>query len=263
MFTPATICTRWPHRRHGSLFCRSDAFTLVEILVVVAILAVLALLAMPSISRMLVSGQIAKSTSNLKQIHHGIGLYVAENNGNYPMLAALSASEHPGITAHDRANAVWYEGVGRLLYPEIRQKVPPGTPWMFNHPSNPAGYKGTVFRSPAAEPNASFTVPSYGMNEMLSAGKFRKYPLRFRGSTTGLIADNNRLTGGGGPVHNLHPTWSGSQRRLNPRYGASAPHAGDGRATVLYLDGHVEVLDAAICEQINSNPNHKFWGDKL
>jgi prepilin-type N-terminal cleavage/methylation domain-containing protein/prepilin-type processing-associated H-X9-DG protein len=263
MFSPTTSFTRLPHRKDGNFSRRGHAFTLVEILVVVAILALLALLAMPTISRMLVSGHIAKSTSNLKQLSAGIGLYVAENNGNYPLLAALSASEHPGMSAYDRANAAWYEGVGRLLYPETRQKVTPGTPWMFNHPSNPAGYKGTVFRSPTAEPNSSITVPSYGMNQMLSTGNFRRYTLRFRGSTTGLIADNNRLNSGGSPVHALHSTWGGTQYRLNPRYGASTPHAGDGKATALYLDGHVEVLDAATCAQINSDQNHKFWGDRL
>jgi prepilin-type N-terminal cleavage/methylation domain-containing protein/prepilin-type processing-associated H-X9-DG protein len=257
MFTPTTSFTRLPHRRDGSFFRWGHAFTLVEILVVVAILAILALLAMPTISRMLVSGQIAKSTSNLKQIHHGIGLYVAENNGNYPVFAADPPGGYLG------ANATWWEGVGRLIYPEIRQRLPSGVSYMFNHPSNPAGYKGTVFRSPAAEPNSSITVPSYGMNQMLSTGNFRRYTLRFRGSTTGLIADNNRLASGGSPVHALHSTWSGTQYRLNPRYGASAHHAGDGKATALYLDGHVEVLDAATCALINSDPSHKFWGDRL
>jgi prepilin-type N-terminal cleavage/methylation domain-containing protein/prepilin-type processing-associated H-X9-DG protein len=264
MFTPLTPFARWPHGGRLTSFWRSvRGFTLVEMLVVVAILVLLAIIAAPAVSRMMVSGHIAKSTAGLKQLAGGVGLYVADNNGNYPLAQALSASAAPGMTASDRANTAWYEGVGRLLYPEIRERLPSGVPWMFGDPRNPNGYKGTIFWSPAAEPNANIRVASYGFNQMLSAGNFRKYPLRFRGATTVLAADNNRLSGGSSATHSLHATFGGSQYRINPRYGASRPHEGDGKATVLFLDGHVEVLDALTCEEINSNPNHKFWGDRL
>ncbi len=253
MFTPETSLKRSlrPSRRVSSPRC-GHAFTLVEILVVIAILALLALIAMPAISRMVVSGQIAKSTSNLKQIQNGIALYVAENNGNYP-LAQMGA---------DGPNSTWYEGVGRLLYPEIRQRLPSGVPWMFSDSRNPNGYKGTAFWSPAAEPGANIRVATYGFNQMLSVGNFRKYSLRFRGATTGLVADNNLIKPGGRATHSLMQD-SRYEYRINPRYGASAPHAGDGKATVLYLDGHVEVLDAETCKKINEDRAHKFWGDKL
>jgi prepilin-type N-terminal cleavage/methylation domain-containing protein/prepilin-type processing-associated H-X9-DG protein len=264
MFTPVTSLNRSIRSsRRASSSRVGDGFTLVEILVVVAILALLVLIAMPAISRMVVSGQIAKSTAGLKQLSAGIGLYVADNNGNYPLAQALSATAAPGMSSSERANTAWYEGIGRLLYPEIREKLPAGVPWMFGDARNPNGYKGTIFWSPASEPGASIRVASYGFNQVLSAGNFRKYPMRFRGATTGLAADNDRLSGGGSATHSLHSAFSGSQYRINPRYGASAPHAGDGRATALFLDGHVEVLDAKTCEEINSDPSHKFWGDRL
>jgi prepilin-type N-terminal cleavage/methylation domain-containing protein/prepilin-type processing-associated H-X9-DG protein len=257
MISPTTSSTRLPPRKRDRVAGRAEAFTLMEILVVVAIIAVLAVLAMPSISRMLVSGQIAKSTSNLKQLSAGVGLYVAENNGNYPLAQAFSASTAPEMTASDRANTAWYEGLGRLLYPEIRKRLPNGVPWTLGDPRNPDGYKGTVFRSPALEPDASIRIASYGYNEVLTARAkpSRRFNLIFKPSTTGLIADNS------GKTHSLTPAYATG--RLNPRYGASAPHAGDGKATVLFLDGHVEVLDAKTCEEINSKSSHKFWGDKL
>jgi prepilin-type N-terminal cleavage/methylation domain-containing protein/prepilin-type processing-associated H-X9-DG protein len=253
MISPTTSSTRLPPRKRDRVAVRAEAFTLVEILVVVAIIAVLAVLAMPSISRMLVSGQIAKSTSNLKQLSAGVGLYVAENNGNYP-LAQMQRDDD--MSAYDGANTAWFEGVGRLLYPEIRERLPSGVPWMFGDPRTPDGYKGTVFRSPALEPDASIRIASYGYNAVLTArATSRRFNLIFKPSTTGLIADNS------GKTHSLTPAYATG--RLNPRYGASAPHAGDGRATVLFLDGHVEVLDAKTCEEINTKSSHKFWGDKL
>lgn len=39
--------------------------------------------------------------------------------------------------------------------------------------------------------------------------------------------------------------------RINPRYGTSAPYAGDDKGRVLYLNGRVKVLDFATCMQIN------------
>lgn len=240
MFTPRSSLARllqWQCR----IFCSKckHAFTLVEMLVVIAILVLLAVIAMPAISRMVVSGQIAKSTAGLKQLSAGIGLYVADNNGNYPLAQALSATAAPGMSAYNRANTAWYEGLVRLLYPEIRARVPRGVPFVRNHPLNPDGYKGTIFWSPATEPDANKTIASYGFNATLSTNNFRKYPLRFRGATTILVADNS------GRTHSLSPNWANAH--INPRYGASAPHAGDGRATVLFLDGHVEVWDAKTC----------------
>lgn len=262
MFTPSEFPPRFVHRRLRSADSRiCNAFTLVEMLVVIAVIAILAILAMPSISRMLVAGKISQSTAGLKQLSSGIGMYVADNDGNYPMAQAFSAAFAPGMTPFERANTAWYEGIGRLLYPEICERLPSGVPWMFSHSSNPNGYKGTIFWSPAAEPGANIRVASYGFNQSLSAGNFRKYPLKFKASTTILVADNNRLSGGGSATHSLGA--SAGSAGINPRYGASSPHAGDGKATLLFLDGHVEVLDAEACHEINNNPHHKFWGDRL
>jgi prepilin-type N-terminal cleavage/methylation domain-containing protein/prepilin-type processing-associated H-X9-DG protein len=254
MFTPRSSLARlvqWQCR----IFCSKckHAFTLVEMLVVIAILVLLAVIAMPAISRMAVSGQIAKSTAGLKQLSAGMGLYAAENNGDYPMAQAAAAA--PGMSNYERANTAWFEGLFRLLYPEIRARLGPSGPYMRNHPLNPNGYKGTIFWSPASEPGADKAIASYGFNATLSTNNFRKYPLRFRGATTILVADNS------GKTHSLSPEWANAH--INPRYGASAPHAGDGRATVLFLDGHVEVWDGKTCEEINSNKSHKLWGDRL
>ncbi len=60
----------------------------------------------------------------------------------------------------------------------------------------------------------------------------------------------------GGKTHSLTAAFAGG--RINPRYGTSAPYAGDDKGRVLYLNGHVKVSDAATCTRINSNLSHKL-----
>ena len=61
------------------------AFTLVELLVVISILGLLAGLSIPAISAARASAQVAASTSNLKQIHTMMQIYLSENNNRYPV----------------------------------------------------------------------------------------------------------------------------------------------------------------------------------
>ncbi len=67
-------------------FSRLDqaAFTLVELLVVVAIIAVLAGLLVPTVQGMIVAGQRAECSSNLRQVGTGILLYASDNDGYLP-----------------------------------------------------------------------------------------------------------------------------------------------------------------------------------
>ncbi len=228
-------------------------FTLVEILVVIAIIALLVALAFPALGRMQVSGQIAKSSAGLRQIFDGVQLSVTENNGDYPL--AQTATNAVGSN-YEKANTMWAEAAGRMLYPELRASMPSGIPWMFTDARNSTGYRNTVFRSPAAEPDASIRIASYGYNEVLTtrAGGSRRLALIFKPSTTGLIADNS------GKTHSLTPNYASG--KLNARYGAGAPYASDGRATAVYLDGHVEVLTAAQVKEINGQLSHPFWGER-
>lgn len=225
-----------------------------ELLVVVAIIAILAILAFPALSRVQVTGQIAKSSSNLRQIYNGVQLSVAENNWNYPLAQRITPPE--SVTSdYDRANTQWSEAAGRMLYPEIRRSLPAWLPWMWTDARGlPTGYLGTVFRTPRPEPDASIRIASYGYNEMLTQPdqSSRRFAQLFHSATTGLIADNS------GRTHSLKP--GSANARINARYGASQPHASDGRATAVYLDGHVEVLTAEKVKEINDNPAHPFWG---
>lgn len=230
------------------------AFTLVEMLVVIAILAILVVLAFPALNRARVSGHVAESASNLRQIYNGVQLSVVENNWNYPLAQRITPPE--SITSdYARANTAWAEAAGRMLYPEIRKSLPAGFPWMFSDVRGlPTGYSNTVFRTPALEPDASMRIASYGYNEMLTQPdqSVRRFAQMFDGAKTGLLADNS------GRTHSLSP--NSANARINARYGASRAHASDGQATAVYLDGHGEVLSAQQVKEINSNPSHPFWG---
>jgi hypothetical protein len=121
----------------------------------------------------------------------------------------------------------------------------------------PTGYLNTVFRTSIPEPDASMRIASYGYNEMLTQPDqtMRRFAQMFNGARTGLIADNS------GRTHSLSP--KSANARINARYGASRPHASDGLATAIYLDGHGEVLTANQVKEINDNPSHPFWGVRI
>lgn len=62
----------------------NDAFTLVELLVVIGILAVLAAIVLPVMSGAREAGRKASCQSNLRQIYLGVQQYVQDNDGWYP-----------------------------------------------------------------------------------------------------------------------------------------------------------------------------------
>lgn len=71
---------------------RREAFTLVELLVVVAIIAVLAGLLLPALSQARSRAIAVRCTSQLRQLGMGCALYVDENNDRLPQSAHQHAS---------------------------------------------------------------------------------------------------------------------------------------------------------------------------
>lgn len=83
-----------------------QAFTLVELLVVVAIIAVLAALAIPAISSASLKAKQSATTSTLKGIGTALNLYAGENDGRLPgpssvaIFAWARNPAQPGDSAH-------------------------------------------------------------------------------------------------------------------------------------------------------------------
>lgn len=63
---------------------RQDAFTLVEMLVVIAVIGILASLLMPALGRALESARGTYCANNLRQVGFGVSLYVSANNESLP-----------------------------------------------------------------------------------------------------------------------------------------------------------------------------------
>jgi len=118
-----------------------NAFTLIEILVVVGIALILAALAVPAVSRSLESGKKAQCMNNLRQIGLGLANYANENEGKTPKHWDTDSAGHEP----------WYDwacdGLG-LASDAWRQ---------------PKG----LFRCPAAKT----AVPNYTMSEALKGSK--------------------------------------------------------------------------------------------
>jgi prepilin-type N-terminal cleavage/methylation domain-containing protein len=229
----------------------NKGFTLTEVLLAIVVVAILSIILLASISSIRASGKIAKASSEVRQLGLAALLYSFENDGNFPVGYPHIPDIQSGMSSYDRAGMVWFEAIGRLLYPEIRSKS--SDPWMWAG-RNIKGFEGTIFRSPAAEPDARSNVASYGYNELLyaRAGGNRKYSHRYNPAITALIADNS------GRTHSLN--YGSVNAQVNARHGASAPHASDGKALVVYLDGRTAVLLAEEVLEINSDNNHPFWG---
>src|SRR5882724_1470634 len=67
-------------KRH---FCK-QAFTLVELLVVIGIIALLIGILLPALSKARESANTVKCAANLRSVGQGISLYLAEFRGTYP-----------------------------------------------------------------------------------------------------------------------------------------------------------------------------------
>lgn len=226
-------------------------FTLIELIAVVAIIVILLGIIIAFLSSVRKSANLVQATSDMRQLGSAVILFTLENDGNYPVGFPHIAQPGDGLSNMERAGQVWYEALGRIIYPEIRASNDV-RPWMREFMPN--GFKGTVFWSPSAEPGSNYRISSYAYNDLLyiRAESNRKYSLVFSPSQTVLLAD------GSGRTHSLNPTVANGQ--INARHGASAPHAGDGQAVVAYLDGRAEVLSAEQVARYNDDPQATFWG---
>jgi prepilin-type N-terminal cleavage/methylation domain-containing protein len=65
---------------------RDDAFTLIELLIVIAIIAVLASSATPAIGNAIERGRSAKCVGNLRQIGVAVQQYIADNDNTFPCI---------------------------------------------------------------------------------------------------------------------------------------------------------------------------------
>lgn len=182
----------------------SPGFTLVEALAVMAILAILIMLIFPAFMDMLERSWAAKCMGNLKQIHQGIMLYVADNNGRMPRYREGNYD----------ANGAWIRGV--FWYTTIKPYIDDA--------------RQLYLKCPAEKRDLAY---HYALNNTISyeprveGERFQTVELPSRRF---LVADNNSTGGDGSRIE-----ISTLQDNVAFR------HPGK-RSNILFLDGHMESL---------------------
>ncbi len=207
---------------------------------VVAILGVLSSIVITFSNQSTTNSKSAKSLTNLRALHRGVTIWAADNGGNYPI----------SFDWNYPLREYWFNAMAQVLYPEVIEKAGTTDGWVW---SSRPGYEGTVLRSPNAEPDPDIMISSYGYNANFTGNSRRNLPVCYQSSKTVMFGDSS------GKSHAISPSIS-DETKLNPRNGASAPYAANGKALVIYLDGHTESLDAERCSFLNSSPTDPFWG---
>lgn len=214
------------------------AFTLIELLITIGIVIALACLILPATARMKESANNAKCLGNIRILGQGISSYSGENYGKYPTFGQdLSGPNNPPYWAekiepyvgrHSKAYICPSEK-SRWATPDENEKQPAG----FTYPG--AWYAGISY---GANPTVvSWTISPYGTYSPTMPGMVS------RPSRTVLLADawDDRGVGVGISFVTGH---LGEFSRANPlnldRTFIKYRHSG--KASVLFVDGHVEQL---------------------
>lgn len=107
------------------------AFTLIELLTVVAIIAILGAILIPAISSVRKNANLAKSTSNLREIGRSVSLYRLEHKDQFPM-------------HRDPDNKIWIYQLWPYAHPGME-------PIPLTASSGPEALRDTIFYTPLVE----------------------------------------------------------------------------------------------------------------
>jgi len=203
-------------------------FTLIELLVVIAIIALLAALAFPLIEKMQTGASQTKAAANFRQLGGVITTYAADKNQQLPgPLYSGQRSGYRSSLGQGLANALWqymgipapiadYQPVPLLTVPALKKwKYANGDPY----PGAYAVNQGvTMSPGQTNHPFGIYSIPESTM----------KLTIVPKPSTTWAIWERG---GAGDPI-------SGNRKSYpEPIHGS--------KRTVLFFDGHVEVVPSA------------------
>lgn len=219
-------------------------FTLIELLTVIAIIGILAAIIIPTVGKVRSSARTAQSAANLREVGRACLMLSELNKGVFP---------HGDSAATATPYHFWSktQGLAVILQPD---RVNTSTPDLL-YSQNPF-WDGTVMRSPNQEDVA--VKISYAPNQVITGlanrGKHRLLQ-NYNPSQVILFGDASRTNA-------LNPDWSTG--KLNARNGASGEFAGNGRALVVYIDGHVGSFSSTEAAELNEKTTDKAkraWGE--
>lgn len=223
LFKPAFISGIARGGSHASLGSGAgQAFTLVELLVVIAIIAVLAALAFPALSSMLEKGRRAECVSRLKQVGVGLLQYYADR----PNEPFLYSGTYGNTNA---AQPVWPYILANAGYVGKAQPVPQ-----------------KIWNCPCATP----TLTSYGVSQqngsdygvfgtIAHTSLYRMINI-LKPAKTWLVGDTQANSD---PKSGWYCVWPRQSMWTNNHAPAVDRHGG--RANVCMFDGHIEFLTHA------------------
>ncbi|WP_428938790.1 prepilin-type N-terminal cleavage/methylation domain-containing protein [Fontivita pretiosa] len=119
--------------RHLRPRARADAFTLVELLVVIGIIVILISILLPTLARARRSAAAAKCLSNLRNMQLAHWMYIGENRG-YLIQAGFG---HGGHALNEQAG--WFNTLQRYYQSRLLVRCPADNSTLWQRPLTPGG----------------------------------------------------------------------------------------------------------------------------
>jgi len=222
-----------------------QAFTLVEMLVVIAIIAILAAMVLPALARGKATARRAACESNLRQLGLAAELYWGDNNGDCFYYSSIS-------TSTNNNDALWWFGWMQGTYVSEGHRafdLSQGVLFRYLNGSDVRLCPSPSWGSPLFKLKGSNVVFSYGYNRYLGPSKNKPQGITrvMHPAETALFADSAQVNTFQAPASAARPMfeeWYYQDLETNYSSVNNGPnghfrHAG--KAGVVFVDGHVDL----------------------